>query len=213
MLKKNGLLYLIIDREIVQKQNINLLKLAKTAAEEKIDFIQYRFKNTSTRQALHEGKIIAKAVKKHKTKFIINDRPDIAKAVGSDGVHLGKDDLPPQEARKILGKKAIIGKTAHNKRELNQALKEPIDYIGIGPVFKTKSKPSLSPLGIKKAKALTKNLDIPFFLIGGINKDNIKHLLKNKLPNICLTRGLLNENGIRKSLLQLRMEMKSYEKK
>ncbi len=103
-------------------------------------FIQLREKYASSKDFYEQAKEALKIARKMDVKIIINDRVDIALALGADGVHLGQDDLPPEFARKILGEKAIIGFSTHNLQQAADAVKLPIDYLAIGPVFATKTK-------------------------------------------------------------------------
>ena len=117
--------------------------------------------------------------------FIVNDRLDIALASNADGIHLGQDDLDLKTARKLLGYSKIIGISANNKIDISNALKEGCDYIWIGPVFETATKKDKKPIGIEKIKTLTKDLNIPWFAIGGIKLNDISYLKKmglKKLP-------------------------------
>jgi len=113
--------------------------------------------------------------------FIVNDRLDIALASNADGIHLGQDDLDLQTARNLLGYSKIIGISANNEIDISNALKEGCDYIGIGPVFETTTKKGKKPLGIEKIKTLTKDLNIPWFAIGGIKSNNISYLKRNNI--------------------------------
>ena len=124
--------------------------------------------------------------------FIINDRLDIALASNADGVHLGQDDLDLKTARKLLGYSKIIGISANNEIDISNARKDGCDYIGIGPVFETATKKNKKPLGIEKIKTLTKDLNIPWFAIGGIKSDNISYLKRNGLKKVALVSQLMN---------------------
>ena len=103
-------------------------------------FIQLREKYASPKDFFAQAKLALEIARKNNVKIIINDRVDIAFALKADGVHLGQDDFPPAEARKILGQNAIIGFSTHNFSQIIEAVKLPIDYAAIGPVFDTKNK-------------------------------------------------------------------------
>jgi len=123
--------------------------------------------------------------------FIINNRADIAYLVGADGIHLGEEDIPIHLARKILPNK-LIGKTVHSLEELENSQKENIDYLSLGPVFRSQTKPNLKPLGLKKLKNMIKYIRFPFFVIGGINVNNLDKLKKLGRINIALCEGILS---------------------
>ncbi len=196
MLRRN--IYIIIDRELILKSTKDLFEVTREILKGKPDFIQLRAKETPSKELLEIALKISKMVKRYKVKFLINDRVDIAKLAKAEGVHLGKDDLSPRYARKILGKGAFIGKTVHSLQEAYLSLKEPINYVSIGPIFKTSLKPQLKPLGIEKALKISSvftNKKIMTFFIGGINLKRTSQLLKKGINNLVLCREvLLNKN-------------------
>lgn len=125
--------------------------------------------------------------------LIINDRVDIALAVGADGVHLGQDDLPPDEARKILGKDAIIGYSTHSVEQAILAIRFPIDYIAIGPIFATKTKLDHDePVGLKGIETVRKAIgDLPLVAIGGIGINDIPEVLAAGADSVALISSLI----------------------
>lgn len=142
--------------------------------------IQLREKNASPKDFYYSAEEALKIARKSDVKIIINDRVDIALAVKADGVHLGQDDLPPEQARKILGEKAIIGCSTHNIQQIIEALEMPVDYIAVGPVFPTKTKENPDKViglkGVKKAREIVG--DFPLIAIGGINLRNFREVLR-----------------------------------
>lgn len=112
-------------------------------------------------------------------RIIINDRADIAIALGADGVHLGQDDLPPDEARKMLGDKAIIGFSTHSIEQARAAVDLPIDYVAFGPIFPTASKGDSEPVvGLEMLRRVRSVIgSMPLVAIGGINADNLRLVL------------------------------------
>jgi len=138
---------------------------------------------------------VAKIVHKRKKIFIVNNRADIACIAKADGLHLGSKDISPENARKIIGKHALIGKTIHSLSELNFFQEECIDYLSIGPVFPTKIKKHLHQMGINKLKAIYAKATKLTFAIGGINLYNISSLVKINIHNVALCRGIILANG------------------
>jgi len=209
-MQREGFLYIIIDRELVSKSRLDLFKITKETLEANPDFIQFRFKDTPLRTALQESLSISKMAKNYKsTSFIVNDRVDIAKAVDADGVHLGNRDLPVSCARKILGKKILIGKTVHCLKDYKDARDKPLNYISIGPVFKTALKPGLKPLGIKKTKEIiSKSLpgksNLIAFVVGGITLENVPLLIKEGLTNIALSSNAILSKNLRGTIKKFR---------
>jgi thiamine-phosphate pyrophosphorylase len=115
---------------------------------------------------------------KYKTTFIVNDYIDIALAADADGVHLGQDDMPVKEARKIMGKKKIIGISTHSLKQAISAEDAGADYIGFGPVFPTSTKDAGLPKGLTALKEIRKHIKIPIVALGGITTENISSALE-----------------------------------
>lgn len=131
--------------------------------------IQIREKTASPRDFYHEAKQAVEVAHRQNAKIIINDRVDIAIAVGADGAHLGQDDLPPEHARKLMGDSAIIGYSTHSIEQAIAAAKLPVDYIAIGPIYQTNSKENPDPVvGLDMLRAMRLLIDKPLVAIGGI---------------------------------------------
>lgn len=156
-----------------------------------MDIFQLRAKNLSDKDLLATAKKLSKIIHKRKKIFIVNDRADMASLCGADGLHLGAGDIDTNDARKIIGKNAVVGKTVHSPAQLRRFAKENIDYVSIGPVFKTKTKPNLSPLKLRQLKVLTKKAKKLTFAIGGISLYNIDSLVKNGINNVTVCRGII----------------------
>ena len=109
--------------------------------------------------------------------FIVNDRPDIARLVEADGVHLGQDDMPVQEARWILGSEALIGVSTHNLDQIRQAVRDGASYIGIGPVFPSRTKEFDEFPGLEFVRDASAETALPAFALGGITLDNVSEVL------------------------------------
>ena len=154
--------------------------LNKVLKTNKVKYFQLRLKKISTSDLLKISKKVKKIVKKNNVKFLINDKPLVAKMIGADGCHIGQKDINYINARKILGKYKIIGVTCHNSKKLAmKAKKYGADYIAFGSFFKssTKKTPFKANLGILRwAK---KKINMPTVAIGGINNSNYKKILSN----------------------------------
>ncbi len=185
ILKENDL-YIITDPKE------NLLEIIEDILIAGVKIIQHRFKTGTDKDNLEEAIHIKNLCKRYNSLFIINDRIDIALASNADGIHLGQDDIDLKTARKLLGNSKIIGISANNEIDISDALKKGCDYIGIGPVFETATKKDKKPLGIEKIKTLTKDLNIPWFAIGGVTKKNISYLKSNGFQKVALVSELMN---------------------
>ena len=200
ILKENDL-YVITD------QKENLLEIIEAILIAGVKIIQHRFKKGTDKDHLEEAIEIKNLCKKYNSLFIINDRVDIALASNADGIHLGQDDLDLKTARKLLGNSKIIGVSANNEIDISNALKEGCDYIGIGPVFKTATKENKKPIGIERIKTLTKDLNIPWFAIGGIKANNISYLKSNGFKKVALVSQLMNSEDPKEDAIMILKEL------
>ena len=185
-------IYPITDTRITQLSHAEQVKkLIKGGAE----IIQLREKHASPDDFYRDALEAIKIARAENVKIIINDRIDIALALKANGVHLGQDDLPPIEARKILGENAIIGFSTHNLKQALEAVRFPIDYLAIGPVFATKTKENSDPaVGIEGVKKVREAIgDFPLVAIGGINSDNLLEVLDAGANSAAIISGLLVE--------------------
>lgn len=158
--------------------------------------IQLRGKGLSGKELFDEAKRSVDLCREHKAILIVNDRLDIALAAKADGVHLGQEDVSPQDARMVLGEKAIIGLSTHSVEQALRALNEPIDYIAIGPIFTTKSKTDTSPVvGLKGISEVRSAIgEIPLVAIGGINTANLNDVLSAGADSVAVISAVFSEN-------------------
>ncbi|MDI9645770.1 MAG: thiamine phosphate synthase [Archaeoglobales archaeon] len=151
-------------------------ELAEKVLKAGVRAIQLREKSMSSKEIYEVAKKIRKLTLDYDALFIVNDRLDIALASDADGVHLGQEDLPFDAARDIFG--GILGVSVHSVEEAMKA-ERYADYLGVGPVFATKSKEDAKePLGIEKFKNIVSSTKVPVIAIGGINHSNVKEVLR-----------------------------------
>lgn len=176
----------IITDTSVQKKYSHI-ELCRMAIKGGADMIQFRDKNLSTSELADTAIEMKKICSKAGVTFIINDRVDVAMLSNADGVHLGKEDIPIREARKLLGKNKIIGGTAHNLREAIKAEKDGADYIGFGHVYQTGSKKKFTkPKGVNYLKKILNQINIPVIAIGGLGLSNIKEVLSTGVNGVAV---------------------------
>lgn len=170
------------------RSNLSVVKLMLDSG---IKIIQYREKQKSMREKYKEVMEIMKITKDYGALLIINDHIDLCKIVEADGVHLGQDDIPAFEARRILGEEYIIGVTVHTKEQFMKAFDEGADYVGLGPIYQsfTKERP-LPPIGTEII-TWAKNYNKPFVAIGGIKEHNVRKVLENGAKCICSVTEIL----------------------
>ncbi len=191
------------DLYVITDHKENLLEIIEDLLIAGVKIIQHRFKKGTDKDHLKEAIQIKNLCKRYNSLFIINDRIDIALASNADGIHLGQDDLDLNTARKILGYSKIIGISANNEIDICNALRDGCDYIGIGPVFETVTKKGRKPLGIEKIKILTKDLNIPWFAIGGVSKNNISYLKRSGLKKVALVSELMNSEDPKEEAIMM----------
>jgi thiamine-phosphate pyrophosphorylase len=174
-------LYGIVDPQIARGRNLAVL--ARAAADGGATIIQYRAKESDTRAMIREARSIVAALAGTDVPLLINDRVDVALASGAQGVHLGREDMHPADARALLGPKAIIGATVKNRDDLIALRGQPFDYACIGGVFATSHKDNPdAPLGLEGFRALRAEArallgDLPVGAIAGINSGNAASLI------------------------------------
>lgn len=162
-----------------------------------IRIIQYRHSTASTDMLLRQALLMAAICHEHNTTLIINNRVDIAKTCSAAGVHLGVNDTSIATARSQLGQKALIGMTCHDSLKLaNAAKKSGANYIGMGAIFLSPTKPNASRCSLEKLRQTKKNIDIPLVAIGGITIDNIPTVISTGVNCIAMASGLFNSQDI-----------------
>lgn len=195
-----GIYGITCDRFSNGKSNI---QCAKEMINGGIKIIQYRDKNKSLKEKLKEATEIKKLCEKKGVLFIVNDHVDIALLTNADGVHIGQEDLDPKSIRKLIGDKKIIGLSTHSPKEgLEANLDFNIDYIGVGPIFKTKTK-NTTPVGLEYLSFAINNLNIPFTAIGGIHENNIKKIRELGVKRVCLVSEIVSSFDISKKVKTL----------
>jgi thiamine-phosphate pyrophosphorylase len=134
-----------------------------------VGMVQLRERTLDDRSLLDVARRCASTCRRLGVPFIVNDRPDVALLAGADGVHLGQDDLPAADARRIVGADAIIGLSTHSPAQVDAARSSPVDYIGVGPVWATPTKPGRAAAGLELVRYAAAHAAMPFFAIGGID--------------------------------------------
>ncbi len=183
------------------------LNVAAAALAGGADVVQLRAKDTPARVALEMALSLAEMVhsRPERRLFLVNDRVDIALAAGADGVHLGQSDMPVPAARALLGPTAIIGATVTNMEEAVRAEQEGADYLGVGPVFETPTKPDAGDaLGLDRLRDIKRRARIPVVAIGGINKGNLGEVLDTGADGIAVISAVTEAADMEKATRELR---------
>jgi thiamine-phosphate pyrophosphorylase len=150
--------------------------------------IQLRCKDAPDEQILEAATWFAEPARRWGALFILNDRPDLVVPTGADGVHVGQDDLPVEEARDLVGPDRLIGLSTHSPEQIDRAL--GVDYIGVGPVHETPTKPGRSAVGLELVRYAARRASVPFFAIGGITRANIAEVRDAGASRVAVVRAL-----------------------
>ncbi len=156
--------------------------------------IQLREKHLSPREFYREAEDALRVARELGVRLVVNDRADIALALGAKGLHLGQDDLPPAAARELLGERAVIGFSTHNVEQAREAIKLPVDYLAIGPIFQTSSKENPDPVvgleGLRRVRQIVGQ--IPLVAIGGVRPENVSEILRAGADSVAVISLLLS---------------------
>ena len=168
-------LYVVTNRQQTRQRPLH--SVIKETLEGGTKFIQLREKDLDTRQLLTLASDLVAEAHRHNALLLINDRADIAKCIGADGVHLRANSMPISGVRKFLGKNALIGKSTHSAEEVLSAGEDGADFLVLGPVYDTPSKRSYgSPLGVKAFEKICQRATLPIYAIGGITLQRVKEV-------------------------------------
>lgn len=188
-------IYLVTDDGCLQGRA--LIDCVREALEGGVTLVQYRAKTASSAEMYNEALQLKALCDSFNVPLIINDRLDIAMAVGAAGVHLGQDDLPCAAARRILGDDYLIGVSAHNPAEAKSALQSSADYLGCGAVFGTATKADVKKLGTDGLAAICKAKGLPVVGIGGVTADNYREVRAAGADGAAIVSGILAQPDIR----------------
>ena len=188
-------IYLVTDDGCLQGRA--LIDCVCEALEGGVTLVQYRAKTASSAEMYAEAMQLKALCDSFNVPLIINDRLDIAMAVGAAGVHLGQDDLPCAAARKILDEDYIIGVSAHNPAEAKAALQSGADYLGCGAVFGTATKADVKKLGTEGLTAICREKGLPVVGIGGVTADNYREVRAAGADGAAIVSGILAQPDIR----------------
>lgn len=187
------------------KKNIEVVKEMIAAG---IKIIQYREKEKPMIEKYNECKKIRELTKKEGVTFIVNDNVDLAILSDADGIHIGQDDLPIEDVRKLVGDKMFIGISTHSKEQAEDAVQRGADYIGVGPVFKTYTKKDVcDPVGFEYLDYVVEHVKIPFVAIGGIKETNISEVKAHGAQCIALVTEIVGAENIGEKIKHLRKEV------
>lgn len=192
-------LYLVLDPSI--RPDRPLVDVLRQAAALGVRLFQYRDKQATMKSAYTQALALRQAATEVGACLIVNDRCDLALAVHADGVHLGQDDLPVADARRLLGPDRLIGLSTHNPEQVREAAALEPDYIGFGPIFSTTTKADHDPVvglaGLRTARTLT---TLPMFAIGGITADRVDDIIAAGANGIAVISAILKAHDLEQAI-------------
>jgi thiamine-phosphate pyrophosphorylase len=169
-----------------------------------VAFVQLRMKDAPEAEIIKTAEKMREITNGTKTRLIINDNPNIAKTIGADGVHVGQNDMPYNEARNIVGEKAIVGMSTHSVKQMRVACRLKPDYVGVGPVYATPTKKKPDPvIGINGMKTMLAQANVPAVAIGGITLENLPLVLEAGAKNFCMVRPITTTQNPEKMLKEM----------
>ena len=202
-------LYLITDRK---QTKIPLIEAVTLALKGGVRAIQLREKDLKIRELLGLAQEIREITKRFSARLFINDRVDVAVAVDADGIHLGKESMPPAAVRKIVGKRLLIGVSTHTLEEAQAAQTGGADFITFGPVFFTPSKAEFGdPVGLEPLNMVKKAVSMPVFAIGGIKSGNTNQIIDSKADGVAVISAILAADNIEKAAQDMVRALVNYE--
>jgi len=167
--------------------------------------VQYREKSASTKKMIEEARQLRDLCRAQRVAFIVNDRVDVAVAVDADGVHVGQDDMPAAFARKIIGAEKILGVSAENEAQTRLAITDGADYLGVGAIFATATKPDVGkPIGLDGTEKIARISTIPIVGIGGINAANATSVIRAGAVGISVISAIVSADDVERATRELR---------
>lgn len=191
-------LYLITDRKLFSDE-ASFFAAVEGALKGGVKAVQLREKGLPTRELLAVAYKMRALTSEYGAKLFVNDRTDIALCTGADGVHLGRESMPPYAVRKIAGDNFLVGVSTHSLKEAHLAEEDWAHFITFGPVYETPSKVEYgAPVGVESLKKVSEEITIPVFGIGGIKRDTIKAVTDAGAYGIAVISGILSSADTKK---------------
>lgn len=182
-------------------------ELVELLVRERVDAIQLRDKQLDDRELLARARRLRELTRGSTTLFLMNDRPDLALLADADGVHVGQEELPVREVRKLVGADKLIGCSTHNLEQARQAVLEGADYIGCGPTFPSSTKSFDSLAGLPFLRQVAAEISLPAFAIGGITAENLDQVLTTGFRRVAVSSAVAGAADPAKAIQSLRAKL------
>ncbi|SFU93431.1 thiamine phosphate synthase [Butyrivibrio sp. INlla21] len=199
--RKQLRLYLVTNSD--GKSEEEFLKALEEAIGGGVSFVQIREKNKTTAEYIDLVSKALEITRKHNVPLVVDDRVDVVLATGADGVHVGRDDMPVETARKILGKDKIVGATTKTVEQALAAYKAGADYLGVGAIYPTTTKVKTVLTSTDTLNDICNAVPIPANAIGGLNKDNLGVLKGIPIAGVCVVSAIMKADDPRKAAAEL----------
>lgn len=197
-------LYAITDRKMLGKTSE--VEAARLCYAGGADVVQLRMKDADGGEMLEIAKQMQAVADEYNKFFIVNDRIDVAILASADGVHLGQSDIPISEARRLVGDEMIIGASVNNVEEAVKAVEDGADYLGVGSIFTTSTKPDAEQgIGLDAIVDIKKAVDVPVVAIGGINRGNILHVMRAGADGAAVVSAIMAQEDIQAAAHELKV--------
>ncbi len=197
---KEARLYVLLTTNLCKH---SVLETARLAIYGGAEVLQLRGRDIPEKELLKLARELRGLTKEFHALFIVNDRADITIEVQADGLHIGQEDMPIEEARSIVGDDRLIGLSAHTLQEALRAQEQGADYLGIGPVFSTDTKRQAKPVGTQLIEEVAGEIKIPFFAIGGINIQNIRQVLEAGATRVAVCSAIISQEDVLPATIDL----------
>jgi thiamine-phosphate pyrophosphorylase len=172
-----------------------------------VNVVQLREKSSDDREVVEAGRVFRRLCDAYDALFIVNDQAELAIACAADGVHLGQDDASPEQVRRLVGQDALIGLSTHSPEQLEAA--QDVDYISVGPVYRTPTKPEYEPVGLDLVRYAAEHAPVPFFAIGGIDAGNVDDVLDAGASRVAVVRAIRDADDPGEAARELRARIEA----
>jgi len=198
-------LYGIVDLGYTKPENV--AEMTQALVEGGVDLLQLRAKKMLPQEVEMLARRMIPITRGADVPLVINDHPNVAAAVGSEGVHVGQDDLDVAGTRGIVGPSCFVGKSTHSLEQARAAMAEGADYIGFGPLYATGTKPDYVPIGVQDIREVHRGARCPVFCIGGINLQTLPEVIEAGAQRMVIVSALLLAPDVRATVREVRKQM------
>lgn len=203
-------LYLVCGAQGGSAEPGSLPDLLRGAVAGGVDIVQLREKTLPDEELVAIANAARALCERIGALLIVNDRPLVALEAGADGVHIGQEDMPVEQVRELVGEDMLIGLSTHAPAEIDAAAPALVDYIGVGPVHETPTKPGRPAVGLDLVRYAAVHAQVPFFAIGGLDVGNVRDVLQAGAERICVVRAITQAGDPEQAARELREQIDAY---